>query len=56
LNTTPEKWPPYPDLPPSVLYMTFPNYYIEPYHYPNPVTGKPMPPPSPRAGGEAFGR
>jgi hypothetical protein len=56
LNTTPEKWPPYPDLPPSVLYMTFPNYYIEPYHYPNPVTGKPMPQPSPRAGGEAFGR
>ena len=56
LNTTPEKWPPYPDLPPTVLYMTFPNYYIEPYHYPNPVTGKPMPPPSPRAGGEAFGR
>jgi hypothetical protein len=56
LNTTPEKWPPWPDLPPTVLYMTYPNYYIEPFHYPNPVTGKPMPPPSPRAGGEAFGR
>jgi SnoaL-like domain len=56
LNTTPEKWPPWPDLPPTVLYMTFPNYYIEPFHYPNPVTGKPMPAPSPRAGGEAFGR
>ncbi len=56
LNTTPEKWPPWPDLPPTVLYMTFPNYYIEPFHYPNPVTGNPMPAPSPRAGGEAFGR
>ncbi len=56
LNTTPEKWPPWPDLPPTVLYLTYPNYYIEPYHYPNPVTGKPMPSPSPRAGGEAFGR
>jgi hypothetical protein len=56
LNTYPEKWPPWPDLPPTVIYLTFPNYYIEPYHYPNPVTGKPMPPPSPRAGGEAFGR
>jgi hypothetical protein len=56
LNTTPEKWPPWPDLPPTVLYMTFPNYYIEPFHYPNPVTGRPMPAPSPRAGGEAFGR
>jgi hypothetical protein len=56
LNTYPEKWPPWPDLPPTVIYLTFPNYYIEPYHYPNPVTGQPMPPPSPRAGGEAFGR
>jgi SnoaL-like domain len=56
LNTYPEKWPPWPDLPPTVIYLTFPNYYIEPYHYPNPVTGRPMPPPSPRAGGEAFGR
>jgi hypothetical protein len=56
LNTTPEKWPPWPDLPPTVLYMTYPNYYIEPFDYPNPVTGRPMPAPSPRAGGEAFGR
>jgi hypothetical protein len=56
LNTYPEKWPPWPDLPPTVIYLTFPNYYVEPYHYPNPVTGKAMPPPSPRAGGEAFGR
>jgi hypothetical protein len=56
LNTTPEKWPPWPDLPPTVLYMTYPNYYVEPFHYPNPVTGNGMPAPSPRAGGEAFGR
>jgi hypothetical protein len=56
LNTYPEKWPPWPDLPPTVMYLTFPNYYVEPFHYLNPVTGKPMPPPSPRAGGEAFGR
>jgi SnoaL-like domain len=56
LNTYPEKWPPWPDLPPTVIYLTYPNYYVEPFHYPNPVTGKPMPVPSPRAGGEAFGR
>ncbi|MEP7245127.1 MAG: nuclear transport factor 2 family protein [Gammaproteobacteria bacterium] len=56
LNTFPEKWPPWPDLPPTIIYLTFPNYYIEPFHYPNPVTGKTMPAPSPRAGGEAFGR
>ena len=56
LNTYPEKFPPPPDLPPTVIYLTYPNYYIEPYDYPNPVTGKPMPPPSPRAGGVDFGR
>jgi len=56
VNTYPEKFPPPPDLPPTVIYLTYPNYYIETFHYPNPVTGNPMPPPSPRAGGEAFGR
>jgi hypothetical protein len=56
VNTFPEKFPPWPDLPPSVIYLTYPSYYVEPFHYPNPVTGKAMPAPSPRAGGEAFGR
>jgi hypothetical protein len=56
INTFPEKWPPYPDLPPTVMYLTYPSYYVEPFHYPNPVTGKPMPAPDPRAGGMAFGR
>jgi len=55
-NTRPESFAPPPDLPPTVLYLTFPNYYVEPFHYPNPVTGRPMPPPDPRAGGVAFGR
>lgn len=56
VNTFPEKFPPWPDLPPTVIYLTYPSYYIEPFHYPNPVTGRAMPGPSPRAGGEAFGR
>lgn len=56
INTFPEKWPPYPDLPPTVMYLAYPSYYVEPFHYPNPVTGKPMPPPDPKAGGMAFGR
>lgn len=56
LNTFPEKFPPPPDLPPTVIYLTFPNYYVEPFHYPNPVSGKPMPAPDPAAGGAAFGR
>lgn len=55
LNTYPEKFPPPPDLPPTVIYLTYPNYYVEPFHYPNPVTGDPMPPPDPAAGGAAFG-
>ncbi len=56
LNTYPEKFPPPPDLPPSVVYLAYPSYYAEPFHYPNPVTGEMAPPPHPAAGGEAFFR
>ena len=42
-----------PDLPPTVVYLTYPSFYAPTYHYPNPVTGKPMPPPNPAAGGVA---
>jgi SnoaL-like domain len=30
-----------PDAPQTVDYQSFPHVYIPPYHYPNPVTGKP---------------
>lgn len=56
LNTFPEKFKPPPDLPPTIIYLTYPNYYVEPFHYPNPVTGEPMPPHDPAAGGAAFGK
>jgi hypothetical protein len=43
-NTWPDKFEPAPDLPPSTVYLTYPAYYIVPFHYPNPVTGKPFVP------------
>jgi hypothetical protein len=30
-----------PDAPPSVVYESFPNTYIVPFHFPHPVTGAP---------------
>jgi hypothetical protein len=52
-NTRPESFAPPPDLPPTVVYLTYPNYYCEPFHYANPVTGREAPRPNPAAGGVA---
>jgi hypothetical protein len=38
-NTWPDKFDPPPDLPPTTVYLTYPAYYIVPFHYPNPVIG-----------------
>jgi hypothetical protein len=51
--TRPDSWTPPPDYPPSVLTNNYPSFHVEPYHYPNPVTGKPFRRPHPAAGGTA---
>jgi hypothetical protein len=43
-NTRPESFPPPPDRMPTEVYLTYPSQYIVPFHYPNPVTGKPYAP------------
>jgi hypothetical protein len=52
-NTRPDSFGPPPDLPPTVVYLTYPSYYIVPFHYPNPVTGKPWRPLTQEAGAYA---
>ena len=52
-HTRPDSFLPPPDLPPTVISLTYPSFYVEPYHYVNPVTQKPMPKPNPAAGGMA---
>lgn len=52
-NTRPDSFPPPPDLPPTVVYLTFPSFYNEPFHFPNPVTGRVAPAPNRAAGGMA---
>jgi hypothetical protein len=52
----PESFGPPPDVAPSTVTLNFPNYYVAPFHFPNPVTGRPAPPPDPRAGGLALRR
>ena len=42
-----------PDLPQTVVYLTYPPYYIVPFQYPNPVTGKPWTPGTQQAGAYA---
>jgi len=49
-NTWPDKFEPAPDLPPTTVYLTYPAYWIAPFHYPNPVTGEVFAPGSQPAG------
>jgi SnoaL-like domain len=53
-NTRPDSFMPPPDLPPSVVYLTYPSYYIIPFHYPHPVTGVPWKVMAGDAGAQQF--
>ena len=53
-NTRPDSFLPPPDLPPSVVYLTYPSYYIIPFHYKHPVTGEPWKPAAGAAGAYPF--
>jgi hypothetical protein len=55
VNTLPGVGAPPPDLPPSVVYLTYPNFYVAPFHFPNPVTGHVAAAPLPSAGGLVLG-
>jgi hypothetical protein len=49
----PESFGPPPDLSPSVVTLNYPNFYVAPFHFTNPVTGRTAPPPNRAAGGTA---
>jgi len=53
-NTRPDSFMPPPDLPPSVVYLTYPSYYIIPFHYAHPVTGAPWKVAAGDAGAQPF--
>jgi len=45
-----------PDAEPTLKYQSFPNFYLPPYHYPHPVTGKPVAWDNPQDGAQEKGQ
>jgi hypothetical protein len=41
-NTRPDSFLPPPDRLPTEVYLTYPSPYIVPFHFPHPITGKPI--------------